>query len=289
MTDSGGLTTNGLFTITVQDTTAPTLVGMPDDMTVEGNTTDGADVTWTDPTATDIVDASPTVSCLPASGSFFALGGPHAVTCTATDGSSNSSSASSFNVTVVDTTPPIITCPADFNGTVGQPVSLGSPTVSDIVDASPSVSNNAPATFPPGSTTVTWTATDASGNFDSCTQQVTLTYNWNGFFRPVDNLGTFNQVKAGSAIPVKFSLSGNQGLNIFAAGYPKSAVIICDATAPVDGIDETVTAGNSSLSYDPLADQYVYVWKTEKSWTGCRQLTVRLNDGTDHKANFKFK
>jgi hypothetical protein len=33
----------------------------------------------------------------------------------------------------------------------------------------------------------------------------------------------------------------------------------------------------------------VYVWKTEKSWAGsCRQLNVRLIDGTEHKANFRF-
>ena len=52
----------------------------------------------------------------------------------------------------------------------------------------------------------------------------------------------------------------------------------------------TVTAGGSSLNYDTLADQYIYVWKTEKSWAGsCRQLQVQLNDGTLHTANFKFK
>ena len=50
-----------------------------------------------------------------------------------------------------------------------------------------------------------------------------------------------------------------------------------------------MTAGNSSLSFDPLTDQYNYVWKTEKSWGGtCRQLVVKLNDGTEHIANFKF-
>jgi hypothetical protein len=57
-------------------------------------------------------------------------------------------------------------------------------------------------------------------------------------------------VKAGSAVPVKFSLSGDQGLNIFEAGYPKSQQIACDSTATVDGIEQTVTAGSSSLSYD---------------------------------------
>jgi hypothetical protein len=36
--------------------------------------------------------------------------------------------------------------------------------------------------------------------------------------------------------------------------------------------------------------QYVYVWKTDKSWVGnCRQLQVKLTDGSLHVANFIFK
>jgi hypothetical protein len=88
---------------------------------------------------------------------------------------------------------------------------------------------------------------------------------------------------------VKFSLNGNWGLNILGASYPKSGTIACDSTADVDVVDETVTAGSSSLSYDATADQYVYVWKTEKTWTNCRQLVVRLNDGKEYRANFQFK
>jgi len=53
-------------------------------------------------------------------------------------------------------------------------------------------------------------------------------------------------------------------------------------------IEETLSAGSSGLSYDSLADQYVYVWKTDKSWSGCRQLTVKLSDGVTHTATFKF-
>jgi predicted extracellular nuclease len=114
-------------------------------------------------------------------------------------------------------------------------------------------------------------------------------YNFNGFFPPVDNLPTFNSVKAGQAVPVKFSLSGDQGLNIFATGYPKSEMIACNSTASVDGVEQTVTAGNSSLSYDPTTDTYTYVWKTDKAWANtCRQLVVKLNDGTSHRANFTF-
>jgi hypothetical protein len=134
-----------------------------------------------------------------------------------------------------------------------------------------------------------FTAVDNAGNSASKECTYSVIFNWNGFFQPVDNLPTLNVAKAGSAIPVKFSLSGNQGLNIFTSGYPKSQTIACDATAPVDGLELTLTAGNSSLSYDPVANQYVYVWKTDKSWAGtCRQLVVQLNDGTYHRANFKL-
>src|SRR5262249_5018605 len=110
------------------------------------------------------------------------------------------------------------------------------------------------------------------------------------FFQPIDNLPTVNSVKAGQAIPVKFSLSGNHGLNIFAAGYPASPQITCGSGDPVDEIGHAHRAGADDLSYGPRTDQYHYVWKTEKSWAGtCRQLIVKLNDGTVHVANFKFK
>ena len=121
------------------------------------------------------------------------------------------------------------------------------------------------------------------------TATVTVIFKFSGFFQPVDNPPTLNTVKAGSAVPVKFSLNGDQGLSIFAAGYPKSEQIACDSTEPADGIEETVTAGGSSLSYDPTTDQYTYVWKTNKAWANsCRQFVVQLNDGTFHRANFKF-
>jgi hypothetical protein len=114
-------------------------------------------------------------------------------------------------------------------------------------------------------------------------------YNFTGFFRPVDNLPLLNIAKAGSGIPVKFSLDGNHGLNILASGYPVSGAVACSATDIGDTVDETVNAGGSTLTYDALADQYIYVWKTQKGWAGsCRILVVRLSDGTDRIAKFQF-
>ena len=92
VSDSGGLQATGSFKVTVVDTTPPVLRGMPDDMNV-GASSGSALVTWTDPTATDVVDASPTVVCAPASGSGFSVG-QTTVTCTATDDSGNTDTAS---------------------------------------------------------------------------------------------------------------------------------------------------------------------------------------------------
>jgi probable HAF family extracellular repeat protein len=112
-------------------------------------------------------------------------------------------------------------------------------------------------------------------------------YSFSGFFQPVDNAPILNRVKAGSAVPVKFGLGGDQGLDVFASGSPGSKQINCGTGAGTDDIEQTTTAGASSLTYDPSTGRYTYVWKTEKAWTGtCRQLMLSLKDGTVQVALF---
>lgn len=149
---------------------------------------------------------------------------------------------------------------------------------------------NAAANTAPAMLTIKVQATDAFGNSSVDEATVYIIFNWAGFFQPIDNLPVLNSVKAGQAIPVKFSLGGNQGLAIFAPAYPRSQRIACDTYAPESLVEETLTAGSSSLSYSAGDDQYKYVWKTDKAWAGtCRQLIVKLIDGTTHYANFRFK
>lgn len=217
-------------------------------------------------------------------------------TYTATDAAGNTASATQ-TITITDNTAPVLSCPSDI--TVFLP--LNSTATSMTVDYSASATDNcgtanvsyshAPnSVFSVGTTAVTVTATDDVGNSSSCTFNVTVLYNFTGFFAPVDNLPTFNEMKAGQAVPLKFSLSGNKGLNIFAANSPNSVQIACDNGATILPVEETVNAGSSSLTYDATTDRYHYVWKTESSWKNtCRQLNVVLNDGTTHSAKFKFK
>src|SRR5574337_1291662 len=175
--DAAGNIGTASFTVTVQDTTPPT-VTVPSSITKEATGASGATVTYT-ATATDNVGVVGQVLCNPSSGSQFALGTIN-VSCSAHDAAGNIGTAS-FTVTVKDTTPPTVTVPSSITTPALGPLTvllngLGTPTVSDAVDPHPTVTNNAPSGgFPPGSTTVTWTAVDSSGNVATATQLVTIT------------------------------------------------------------------------------------------------------------------
>ena len=114
-------------------------------------------------------------------------------------------------------------------------------------------------------------------------------FTFTGFFDPVKNPPIMNQMNAGRAVPLKFSLGGNQGLAIFETGYPTSRLIQCSSLAPIDSVEQTTTAGSSSLSYDAATGAYTYIWKTEKSWANtCRQVTIQFIDGQTYTLNFMF-
>jgi alpha-tubulin suppressor-like RCC1 family protein len=141
-----------------------------------------------------------------------------------------------------------------------------------------------------GSRSVRGKVRDQDGDEAQYAGTVGVIYSFTGFLQPVDDLPTLNVVKAGSAVALTFGLGGNQGLAVFATGFPTSQQVSCTAGAPEDTVEQTVTAGGSSLSYDAATQQYAYIWKTDKGWSGtCRTLTVKLIDGTTHQASFKFK
>jgi hypothetical protein len=176
-TDASGNEASASFTVTVEDTTPPTLSGMPTDITEEATGAGGATISYTDPTATDLVDPSPTVICAPISGATFPLG-ETTVDCTATDASGNHDSAS-FTVTVEDTTPPTLSGAFDIvtnaTGPDGATVTYN-PSATDLVDPSPTVVCNpaSPHTFELGTTSVECRATDATGNYAAKSFTVTV-------------------------------------------------------------------------------------------------------------------
>jgi hypothetical protein len=213
------------------------------------------------------------------------------------DGAGRRSPMQEVNINI-DGTPPVVEVPADITeyatGLDGAQVTYSATATDNVhgdvpVDCSPASGS----TFPVGTTQVNCSATDGAGNEATKTFNVSVLYDFGngtggGFAEPVTN-GALNQVKAGASVPVKFGLGGNMGLDLFATGYPTSRKIFCDTQAAADPIEETVAVTNSGLKYDPTAGQYIYNLKTEKVWANtCRELVVKLKDGTEHPINFKF-
>ena len=171
VTDTSGNISQITQSITVIDTTSPD-VSAPSDIVVEATGLYNNVVELGEATAYDIMSVESIVNDAP---EFFSVG-ETTVTWTATDSSGNSSTATQA-VTIIDTITPSITAPDSINAEATSAdfnvVELGEATYDDLVDIG-SIVNDAPEFFSVGETTVTWTATDSSGNSSTATQAVTI-------------------------------------------------------------------------------------------------------------------
>ena len=177
--DDLGCSSTCSSTITVTDALPPVIFNCPANITM--NNTPGLCnkiVSWIDPTASDNCSVASFTSNI-ANGSDFYVG-TTTVTYTAIDPSGNQS-VCTFNVTVLDVDDPIISnCPANISvgstlGLCGANVSFSAPTAIDncsIASVTPSIASG--SLFNIGTTTVTYTATDASGNVATCSFDVTV-------------------------------------------------------------------------------------------------------------------
>ncbi len=162
VTDPAGASANAI--VTVVDVLAPSIT-VPPNLTVEATSADGAAASFT-PTATDNV-AVTSLTSAPASGSVFLIG-TSAVTVTAMDRAGNSATGT-FNVTVQDTTAPVLAVPgnviAEAASGVGAIVNYPAATATDPVGVTAlTYSQASGSAFAIGTTTVTVTATDQAGN-----------------------------------------------------------------------------------------------------------------------------
>jgi uncharacterized repeat protein (TIGR01451 family) len=119
------------------------------------------------------------------------------------------------------------------------------------------------------------------------TQQI---YNWSGFFSPTQNPPVVNSTKAGSQVPLKFSLGGNFGTNVFASGFPQQQPVDCTTLIP-NGSPAIIPPTGFTLNFNIGSSQYNFNWKSDPAWAGtCRLISLELNDGSaPHAAYFQFK
>lgn len=209
-------TTSIAFRLDVVTNAAPVLT-VPSDATVEGNAQGGWIATYPGVSATDAEDdPDPTPACSPAAGEVLPLG-TTTVSCSVTD-SGGRTDTGSFAVTVEDTTAPSVAVTDDQTVTTDDPagtlVAYEAPVVADIVDPAPVVVCDPPAgaVIPVGVTTVTCTATDASGNaavgsFDVTVQYIAAHVASGTWAEPVGEGTDVFVANLGRTIPLKVTLT----------------------------------------------------------------------------------
>lgn len=252
--------------------------------------------------------ASATVNGVTVSGISVNAAGQVTATVSAACGSTNASftlrvtdpgpgsqtAMATLSITVVnETVPPVINpitnvvafLPPNSSAT-SMPVSFPLPTATDNC-STPVVTTNpvSGSVFNVGTTVVNVTATDANGNFATATFTVTVRYNFSGFTGRTLSPPAVNYASAGNVIPVSFNLSGDKGLNIFAAGSPSSQQVNCISGTPIGAS----SPASLPLGLQYFGGQYQFYWQTTNVWAGtCRVLSVAFNDGSTFTANFTF-
>jgi hypothetical protein len=126
------------------------------------------------------------------------------------------------------------------------------------------------------------TAIDHAGRATRVTHSYSVVYAFDGLSAPAGK----SSAKAGSAVPIWFSLGGVSDLS--AVHEVMSSANSCDAVAAAPG--DPISMNGVGVRYEASNDRFMFVWKTEKSWGGsCRQLQITLKDGTTHTATFSFR
>ncbi|MFM9056211.1 MAG: MopE-related protein, partial [Bacteroidota bacterium] len=163
--DGNGNTSTATQTVIVDDVTAPSAPSIAD-------ATGECSATVSAPTAID--NCAGSVTGTTSDPLTYSSQGTYTVTWSFNDGNGNTSTATQ-TVIVDDVTNPVLgACPADVNQ-CSPIVTWTAPSASDNCGIASLVSShNSGDTFPVGTTTVTYTATDIAGNTSTCSFDVTV-------------------------------------------------------------------------------------------------------------------
>ncbi|WP_338792665.1 choice-of-anchor D domain-containing protein [Bernardetia sp. MNP-M8] len=280
--DGNGNTSTADQNVILDDVTAPVVPTLAD-VTAECSVTPTAPTT-TDNCAGTVTGTTGTVFPITAQGTTV-------VTWTFDDGNGNTSTADQ-NVILDDVTNPTVTAPinvtvnTDTGLCTASGVALGTPTGSDNC-GTPTFTNDAPATFPIGNTTVTWTADDGNGNTQTATQTVTVNST-----REIDVQGNAVSIVDGDVTPnvsddtdfgntatsrtITYTIENTGTETLTITSIVSSGTNATDFV--VSSIPATVAAGGSAtfdVTFTP-------------SGTGTRTATITINNNDCDEAAYDF-
>jgi hypothetical protein len=130
-------------------------------------------------------------------------------------------------------------------------------------------------------------AQDVAGGTASVTHGYRVVYDFH-FRRPTRHRWAPRRVRAGRLVIVRFSIDGFHGRDVVAEGFPQVAETECGAPGGPDSGDPANILGG--LRWERRGRSYLLLWKTERSWAGtCRQFLLGLDDGTVHRAAYRFR
>ena len=223
--------------------------------------------------------------------------GEVSVTVTASDNAGNDTSVTA-SVTVVDRTAPSVNLRSPVDGAVyvvGEQVAADydcadEPAGSGVVScAGPVADGQTVDTSSAGDKTFTVEARDAAGNSASASVEYRVIETSGRFLWPVLNRPALNIWVAGAAVPIHFDFGNGRRSAEIADGWPQSVQIPCGSSATPAGGEPTASWHKHKPAKKGKRKRLLHLWKTNRSWAGtCRQFILKLDDGSVHRAGFRF-
>ena len=245
-TDSVGNAASSVLSVSVVDTTAPTITNsivssVNDGATALGSVSSNETVSWSVSGSGVSISSSGAVTLDSAANAGSATS--HSFAITATDGSGNETTTGTLSVSVVDTTAPVISLvgSAIVNSELGRVYSDAGATATDNKDGSVTSSITTVSDVDAntvGSYTVTYNVTDAAGN---AATQVTRTIN----VGPDETIPVISLIGS-SSVDVE---RANAYSDLGATATDNTDGTITSSIVTVNGVDAT-TSGTYTVTYD---------------------------------------
>jgi 6-phosphogluconolactonase (cycloisomerase 2 family) len=137
-----------------------------------------------------------------------------------------------------------------------------------------------------GEHTFSVVARDGEGNETTVSHSYTVADT--GFAGFVGSIQDGSSVRAGSEVPIRFSLGGFRGDDVLTDGSPSSVRVDCDD--PGEPTGGRPAASDDGLRFDASAGTYTFAWETQRSWAWtCRAFILTLRDGSVHRLVVSFR
>ncbi|MDP4146875.1 MAG: PxKF domain-containing protein [Bacillota bacterium] len=278
-TNSAGLTGTGSTTISI-DKTAPTITG------TAGQAANAAG--WYNHDVTVSFDANDALSGVANSSAPTTLGEgkDQSVTGTATDKAGNNASATVSGINI-DETAPTITVQNGGTYLLNQNVTWSA---SDALSGLATQGSGTIDTSKVGLRTQTITAADNAGNTNTVTITYNVKYAFSGILDPINANGS-SLFKAGSTIPVKFTLKDSSGAYVSTANATVTYSKLSDNVygTDVEAISTSAATTGNAFRYDSISNQYIFNMSTKGLTAGTYRLTIKLDDGMSYPVQISLK